>query len=119
MESSSYSYDYDAVNACTFGLAPNKNGWDWDEKPHWPTPQPPHPRQQSFGDCFNGAMKANALPGGSNTQNTLTATTTAATIWNLISPNPVAKTVGAVNAWYNLSRILPAALVCSDPDAHF
>jgi RHS repeat-associated protein len=94
------------------------NGWDWDEKPHWPTPQP-HPRQQSFGDCFNGAMKANALPGGSNTQNTLTATTTAATIWNLISPNPVAKTVGAVNAWYNLSRIVPAALVCSDPDAHF
>jgi RHS repeat-associated protein len=94
------------------------NGWDWDEKPHWPTPQP-HPRQQSFGDCFNGAMKANALPGGSNTQNTLTATTTAATIWNLIKPNPVAKTVGAVNAWYNLSRIVPAALVCSDPDAHF
>ena len=99
------------------GGAPS-NGWDWDEKPHWPTPQP-HPRQQSFGDCFNGAMKANALPGGSNTQNTLTATTTAATIWNLISPNPVAKTVGVVNAWYNLSRIVPAALVCSDPDAHF
>jgi hypothetical protein len=24
-----------------------------------------------------------------------------------------------VNAWYNLSRIVPAALVCSDPDAHF
>ena len=95
------------------------NGWEWDEKPHWPTPQPPHPRQQSFGDCFNGSMKASALPGGSNTQNAITVTTTLSTIWNLLSPNPVSKAISIGSAWYNLSRILPSALVCSDPNAHF
>jgi hypothetical protein len=37
----------------------------------------------------------------------------------LLSPNIVAKAVGAANALFNLARIVPSALVCSDPSAYF
>jgi RHS repeat-associated protein len=103
-----------------FGLdkkAPNnpapKNGWDWDEKPHWPTP--PATPAQPFTDCFNGAMKQSAPPG----KNTVTVLTTLTGLLNVISPNPVTKTVNATNALFNLSRITAAALVCSGGDAYF
>ena len=90
-----------------------KNGWGWDEKPHWPTP--PATPAQPFTDCFNGAMKQSAPPG----KNTVTVLTTLTGLLNVISPNPVTKTVNATNALFNLSRITAAALVCSGGDAYF
>jgi RHS repeat-associated protein len=90
---------------------PPKNGWDWDEKPHWPAPSTT--RQQPFGQCFNGAMKLSS-PG-----NGVTVVSTASTLWGLFSPNPVSKTVGATNALFNFGRIFSSALVCSSGDAYF
>jgi RHS repeat-associated protein len=104
-------------SASTSPSAPNnpapKNGWDWDEKPHWPTP--PTTPVQPFTDCFNGAMKQSAPPA----KNTVTVLTTLTGLLNVISPNPVTKTVNATNALFNMSRITAAGLVCSGGDAYF